>query len=127
MVCFQVSLSFQKVPRRLVNVMIDQRLEHLFEHCNAELKEKAFLYETSTYVYTVLACDEDAVRLLRDAPSQVTCVEIHLRTSGVLFYSNQKLTGGWVRPPRDSFLKRVYWSASKLEPKGLYSFQKIGI
>lgn len=119
MVCFQVSLSFQRVPRRLVNLMIDQRLEHLFRHCSAELKEKAFLYETFSYVYTVLVCDEDAVRLLRDAPLQVTCLEIQLRSSGSLFYSNPKLTGKWVRPPRDLELKRVYWSASKLEPRGI--------
>jgi hypothetical protein len=98
--------------------MIDQRLDHLFRHCSAELKEKVYLFDSSEYLYTVLVCDEDAVRLLRDAPSHVTCVEILLRTSGSVLYSNAKLTTRWVRPPpHDLLFKRVYWSASKLEPK----------
>lgn len=96
--------------------MIDQRLEHLFRHCSAELKEKAYLFDSSEYLYTVLVCDEDAVRLLRDVPIQVTCVEVTLRKSGTLLYSNPKLTTQWIRPPPyDLLFKRVYWSAAKLE------------
>ena len=117
MVCFEVVFAFKQVPRRIVNVMVDHRLEHLFKQYSAELKDKAV--ESEMVLYKVLVCDEDAVRLLRDVPVQILCVEVRIRKTGSLLYSNAKLTRSWIRPPQQLLLRRVYWSASKLEPKGL--------
>ena len=117
MVCFQVKLIHALSKRRLRNLMVDQKLEHLFHHRSASLLEIKYIPHKKQSIYTVLVCDEDAVALLRDMPPKILCLSIRLQKTNTLLYSNYKLTREWSRPPRDPLMKDVYWMASKLEPR----------
>ena len=113
MVCFEVLLAYPYSPRDVINTMNEKKLEYLRK---VHLADYIGTYIENNTVYLQLAiCDDDAVSLLRDVPPSVYCVWIKFLRSEIFLYSNKKVTGTSVIPPRLHLLKKIYWSASQLE------------
>ncbi len=63
----------------------------------------------------VAVCDFEAIDLLRDIPDPMTCVSVKLHKQDVFLYKHYKMLKEECIPPRNPYLKRVYWAASQLE------------
>ena len=125
MVCFHIVLAYPVHQNNSANDVFFKQFNHMCKHLNAEY---TFWYETKESIYIRVAiCDNDAIALLRDIPSPVYCVSVKYSKNEDYIYKNYKVLQEEIRPPRDSFLKRVYWTASQLQRRGLYKIQKVGI
>jgi hypothetical protein len=115
MVCFHILLAYPVNPKESANQVFFKQLAHLCKGLNADL---TYWYETNDVIYIrVAVCDTEAVTLLRDIPSPVYCVSVSLSQKNQPLYKFYKVLQEEVRPPRDLLLKRVYWTASQLEPR----------
>jgi hypothetical protein len=113
MVCFDIVLAYPISPREASNQVFAQRIEHLRKHYRADSLGE--LYQGGLKLTRFAICDEDAIAFLRDVPNPTFCLSIALLRTDTLLYSNYKVTGQTRKPPQDSLLKQVYWTASKLE------------
>ncbi len=113
MTCFDIFIAYPLSPWNASNTAFDERIRHLQKHYNVDAKNT---FETQTTRYLRLSvCDEDAVGFLRDLPRPTYCLWIRSLYQETFVYGNYKATGKWVAPPKNSLLKRVYWTASSLE------------
>jgi hypothetical protein len=117
MVCFDITFACKVHSRTSANDVNDVRFQHLCKHYDADLVST--ITEDRIQLSRVIACDEDAVSILHDVPSPMYCVSIKVYRSDSILYQNAKVTHQKSIPPRDTLLKRVYWTASSLERRML--------
>jgi hypothetical protein len=113
MVCFDIVLAYPLSPRHASNEVFAQRIEHLRKHYGADSLGEA--YQGNLKLTRFAVCDEDAIAFLRDVPHPTFCVSIFLLRTTTPLYTNYKATGHYIKPPQHLLLKKVYWTASKLE------------
>lgn len=117
MVCFTIQFAQPVIQSERQRVSQEMRIQHLCKHYNASLYKG---YEQDGIEYlSVAVCDYEAVDLLRDIPDPITCLSVKLHRQDVYLYKNYKVIKEECIPPRDLFLKKVYWMASKLERRQL--------
>ena len=113
MVCFSIQLAYPYPSSDKANIVQEMRLEHLCKHYNVDIYEKNTI-DNIVYI-TVAACNNDAIAFLRDVPQPISCVYVKFHKSEVYLYKNYTMLRETCIPPRNLFLKKVYWNASQLQ------------
>lgn len=113
MVCFDILLG---VPLGTARQTLGNqlRLERICKNFSADSLGS---FEKNGYrFFRLIACDKDAVGILRDVPSPFFCIWVRSLRTGTYLYSNFQATAKSIVPPREPvLLQDVYWSATKLE------------
>ncbi len=113
MVCFRITFAQPAMKSERQKITQEMRIQHLCKHYNAESIGR-FTLDGLDYL-EVAVCDFEAIDLLRDIPDPITCVSVKLHRQDIFLYKNSKLLKDECIPPRNPYLKRVYWTASQLE------------
>jgi hypothetical protein len=108
MVCFEIELSLFILPKANRNAL-DQRVQHLMRHCNADIQKLSQTDSSIEYKFRV--CDESATSLLRDFPTPFNVKKITILRTGETLY----LYRHHHEPPQIPLLKNVYWLAKSTE------------
>ncbi len=113
MVCFSILFAQPEIKIERQKIVQDMRFQHLCKHYNAEQIGR-FCMDGMEYL-EIAVCDLEAIALLRDVPEPLTCVFVKIHRKDIFLYKHYKMLKDECIPPRDPFLKRVYWTASQLE------------
>ena len=115
MVCFTIAFAQPVIHQPRKKITQDMRIQHICKHTNAEILSRAVLEGVEYFEMAV--CDNEAIDLLRDMPEPITCLSIKFHKKDIALYKNYKILKEECVPPTNSYLKRVYWTASQLESR----------
>ena len=115
MVCFRIVFAQPVIKIERQKIVQDVRFQHLCKLYNAEQIGR-FTMDGMEYL-EVAVCDLESIALLRDVPEPLTCFSVKLYRNDTFLYKHYKMMKEECIPPRDPFLKRVYWTASQLESR----------
>lgn len=108
MVCFELEISLL-LHQRSNEAALDQRIQHIARHCNADLRK--LTTTDSTMEYVIRVCDEATTCFLHDCPTPFIVKKITFLHTGETLYLHRKHH----EPPCIKLLKDVYWLAKSTE------------
>ena len=115
MVCFTILFAQPEIQQERKKISQESRIEHLCKHYNASSTGK-FSIDGIEYL-EIAVCDYEAIDLLRDIPDPMTCVSVKFHKKDIFLYKHYKVLKDECIPPRNPYLKRVYWAASQLQSR----------